>query len=222
VLPLYSFETDRGKTGVRFIEGKSGPWTSVALVPYRNWRPTDISDSIVAENYPLLEHVMPEQATLYPRPYRGIPTWTVLPNKSDTEYEIETFAWGWPARCVRCVERRQPTGTRWGMGVTGQYTVTHQWALKISAASGPQRTPVCPIATGLALNAVIYGAVLWMLTTIAGHLRTAHRLRGGRCAGCGYDRSATSPRSPCPECGLIANVHGTNDRHDAASERMRP
>src|SRR5207253_198919 len=42
--------------------------------------------------------------------------------------------------------------------------------------------------------------LLWM----AGLLRRRHRVRGRRCAVCGYDLRATPER--CPECGAVAPV----------------
>lgn len=64
--------------------------------------------------------------------------------------------------------------------------------------------PYRPIWTGLLLNALIYGAALWLvyvlLTRPLRVFRELMRLRRGHCLTCGYDLRYDFVRG-CPECG---------------------
>jgi hypothetical protein len=64
--------------------------------------------------------------------------------------------------------------------------------------------PLRPIWVGLALNTALYAAVWAFALFVPGHLRTAVRIRRGRCARCGYTRSGIPEGQPCPECGAAS------------------
>jgi hypothetical protein len=61
--------------------------------------------------------------------------------------------------------------------------------------------PYGPIWPGIALNASLVAVPLFILTTIAPHLRAALRRRRARCPKCNYDLRGHAPSTPCPECG---------------------
>jgi hypothetical protein len=65
-----------------------------------------------------------------------------------------------------------------------------------------RQVPLAPIWPGLALNALFYAAILWLLWSTPGAIRRTLRRRRRRCVSCGYDlRGAASSSTDCPECG---------------------
>lgn len=74
----------------------------------------------------------------------------------------------------------------------------------VFSATTPRALPTHPIVAGFVVDSAVY-AVPWMAIFLA--LGAAHRAflrRRNRCVACGYDRRATAPGDPCPECGAIA------------------
>ncbi len=73
---------------------------------------------------------------------------------------------------------------------------------------------------GFRLLAIPYWFLVLILATVPAYawvaaLRRRHRVRQGRCAGCGYDLRASSGR--CPECGLPVGG-GSRQTPEAVSE----
>ncbi|MCA9310143.1 MAG: hypothetical protein KDA21_03000 [Phycisphaerales bacterium] len=58
--------------------------------------------------------------------------------------------------------------------------------------------PLIPLWSGFALDALIFGALLWGGWGLLSGTRRARRRRRGRCAWCGYD---LGDLATCPECG---------------------
>lgn len=117
-----------------------------------------------------------------------------LPNRlPHTHFEK---AWGWPFSAMRLhvCEVRQRRHVI-------QYSDTVELGVVLGPWGYPRAIPLCPIWPGFALNAVLYGAVLWLLAIGRGCLRQQTRTSRGLCPKCKYP-IGTSPL--CTECG--ANV----------------
>ena len=69
---------------------------------------------------------------------------------------------------------------------------------------GAHSLPVVPIASGFAINTVLYASALWIVfgapLTIHSVVRRYRRRKRGHCIKCGYDLRGTSGGG-CPECG---------------------
>ncbi len=83
------------------------------------------------------------------------------------------------------------------------------WAINRELTSMPTR----PLPLGWILNTLIFSLVWLGVLMILGGARRRRRHRRGLCPFCAYDRRATPPDSPCPECGRLAAV--TLQRHTA-------
>jgi hypothetical protein len=64
--------------------------------------------------------------------------------------------------------------------------------------------PFLPLWRGLLLNMLIHAVAWWLvigLMPFINHYTRSRRARLSLCTHCSYDRSATPPTAPCPECG---------------------
>ncbi len=132
------------------------------------------------------------------------PSWAYLPSSEGVVIEIlvETVAYGWPFRVLRCrgalmgspTAPSEITGTEsTGLGCFENPWVDHP-------AWGVAWQPIWP---SLLLSAALYGAALWIVVRVPVTIRVWRRKRRGACTNCGYslagDFSATD--QACPECG---------------------
>lgn len=75
---------------------------------------------------------------------------------------------------------------------------TPSWILDRRQGKVFERIPIAPIATGFAVNTILYSLMLacpWLLWAC---IRRNRYARGGRCVRCGYDITGVDV---CPECG---------------------
>lgn len=78
------------------------------------------------------------------------------------------------------------------------------WTFAPGQASREGRLILRAPAANNAAAALAAAGLLWSLGWIPRGLRRRRRARrraAGLCPGCGYDRRATPPNAPCPECG---------------------
>lgn len=101
---------------------------------------------------------------------------------------------GWPMRIVQSETVPGPPPPfgrefRGGIRLKWQLTGPPIWATSL---------PLKPLWTGLIVNAVLYGAVAWVLVRLLpGRLRRRVRVWRRQCPSCGYPRGGVM----CPECG---------------------
>ena len=107
--------------------------------------------------------------------------------------------WGWPLRCVwGATESLRDTQRSTSFGLynyRGQVNPTTTYSVAV---------PFAPNPWGLAVDILVWAAAWWTLLFAPARLRRYLRLRRGHCPRCNYDLRATSPASPCPECGSPA------------------
>jgi hypothetical protein len=109
---------------------------------------------------------------------------------------------GWPMACLRAV--RWETTNPWHMppAATWKGAVAAPVMLR-----GPRRYPVegvlliAPAWPGLAIDSLVFGAILWGALFGRVALVQAFRRRRGQCVVCGYDLAGLRPDTHCPECG---------------------
>jgi hypothetical protein len=69
------------------------------------------------------------------------------------------------------------------------------------AENGPAHgVPYLPIWSGLAVDTLVNGAILWTAWAALAASRSRWRARRGACVRCGYDLRGGS-HVTCPECG---------------------
>ena len=122
---------------------------------------------------------------------------------------------GWPLHAL--------WGEQWSMrgDASADGTMDRMlWAIKAPSAIGafeawsPRLLPLRPIWPAFAINAMFYGAMLWLLLSLPAIPRSVRRrirAHRGRCTACGYDlrgfrgRGRASENNLCPECGATAS-----------------
>lgn len=129
---------------------------------------------------------------------------------------------GWPTRCLRVWwvagdDRLDAPGDRLRGGLLVSHW-TFRWSGQLSHASLFDGTteydhalPLTPMWAGLAINTLAWAGIWFVLLQLAAlpfwfwrRWITRHRMRKGRCVGCGYALDiADGPVTTCPECGLI-------------------
>jgi hypothetical protein len=92
-------------------------------------------------------------------------------------------------------------------GVTDYGFDAPEWLERVPQNRPPWATgpplPTRPIATGFALDSLIFAAVSFCVVLGGRAGVAAVRRRMMRCATCGYDRRGlSSPEGACPECGM--------------------
>lgn len=111
------------------------------------------------------------------------------------------FAYGWPFRCV------------WARFTRDQFRdyvlADGDWAIVVGERNyWPPKVQkvlaVRPLWLGLAVNALLYGTLIALLSGTFVFLRRRRRSRSGLCATCGYDISGAT-HANCPECGAACN-----------------
>lgn len=129
----------------------------------------------------------------------SIESWAPLLATPDPLY-IQIWHVGWPMRCLAGAQRFR-AGRMSAIELVDTFAMVPLDHTPYWLAVRPC-LPVCPLWLGLLMNAIFYGAVLWLLWNGPSIARRTHRRRRGRCTKCGYNlhrRSAES--SVCPECG---------------------
>ena len=131
---------------------------------------------------------------------RQAPHWSrasVAPTKEDVEARLHVVenAYGWP---MLSHFHRETTRH-------GEDLAVFEWSATVPDPSKRGRTanrelPLGPIWPGLAINTILYAALLWLLTLGPFTLRRVLRRKRGRCIKCGYDLRGAE-HEVCPECG---------------------
>ena len=78
--------------------------------------------------------------------------------------------------------------------------------------------PVRPLALGMVLNTLLFGAGIALLVSAPGALQALRRRVTGRCRKCGYDVQSL-PR--CPECGLLQAPREYDPLSDETFDRAK-
>ena len=127
--------------------------------------------------------------------HRPIPGWAVV-SMPDA---VITEASGWPALCLKHSAVVASPG-----GSYPPASVANPGAWRPLARGNPPLTlPLAPIASGLAINTAFYGSLVLARLCLLPWARSALRRHRNHCPRCNYDLRATSPGSPCPECGRL-------------------
>jgi hypothetical protein len=132
------------------------------------------------------------------------PSWGTFAQPSPPPLELDIgadTAFGWPRVCLwhsATSRYNQATSSVTGGTLHGGLLVRGEISVR---GHDYLALPLRPIWSGLAANTVLYAALWWLLLFIPGIARIRLRARRGACTACGYDLRATSPGSPCPECG---------------------
>ena len=109
---------------------------------------------------------------------------------------MEDFRYGWPVGSMQALFVFQEVGGR-RVELVNTSKDAPEW-LSLSGDVPMLPTGVLPL--GFAANSLLVaGLILAVVYGPGPWLRWARR-RGGRCVGCGYDRTGTSG-VVCPECG---------------------
>lgn len=148
-------------------------------------------------------------------PQRRFSTWSVAwdwqsfqGRGDDWYYELNVWRMGWPLRSLgsyRHAEKHilgvsygeiRDTAWRpaWNLAWLKGYVQRPVWA-----GDPPRVWPLYPIASGFALNTVIYAAALAGVWWAAGWAKRWRRRRRGLCERCGYEVAGLAI---CPECGV--------------------
>ena len=111
---------------------------------------------------------------------------------SEWHDDLKVKSAGWPLLAMRGVE-----------GPAAAHTYLPSTVLLPDTALVPEFArgkilPLRPIATGFAVDTLLYATAAWLAFAGAARLRGIVRRSRGRCAACGYPRAGSGP---CPECG---------------------
>lgn len=114
-------------------------------------------------------------------------------------WHSEYFEAGWPMYAMTYCEHRDDAivGGSWRDRAKGGLVLssTHEGALRV--------LPLTPIIPGFLVNTLFY-ATIWLCMTLGfGAWRSRRRVKGNRCASCGYSREGLEPLIACPECGTV-------------------
>ena len=113
-----------------------------------------------------------------------------------------TIEVGWPMRTLYSTSYLNEGDPNW---------TQDEWtsALAPRARSNGQtyrpELPLRPLWPGLAINTILYAAILWLLTLGPFTARRMIRAKRGLCIKCGYDLRGAEHEA-CPECGVEATV----------------
>lgn len=97
---------------------------------------------------------------------------------------------GWPLACAE--------GSAWQAPLSGDRWRRRLWVVG-EGTPRPIAVPLQILWLGLAADAAVFGAALWMLREVPGWAERVVRRRGGRCAQCGH---LLAGATRCPECGV--------------------
>ncbi|MEN0020766.1 MAG: hypothetical protein AAF747_07780, partial [Planctomycetota bacterium] len=102
-----------------------------------------------------------------------------------------------PFLAMRCAWRRSKEGSP--LMVSGGFDISGGY-LPDSPEDELRAVPLTPIASGFALNTLVYAAVVWLVVRMRQHWTRYRRLLRGLCPLCRYDING-AVREGCPECG---------------------
>ena len=111
---------------------------------------------------------------------------------------------GWPVVSARTWVARTPLKT-------GDWNGGWQLGEPILGLARNSVLPWAPRWTGLLVNTLLYGAMLWLVFCAPFELRRRLRRRSGSCPVCGYDLRGS--REACPECGRM--IAGRSGEHSS-------
>jgi hypothetical protein len=129
-----------------------------------------------------------------PRPVVKVPGWSraaTPPREADRERRaVWEDARGWPLVCL----------VSYSADFAGK--VERPWSINLGGTQGPvglpRALPLRPILDRFAINAIFFGAVLWVITLGPVTVRRFVRRRRHRCPACGYPIGQSNR---CTECG---------------------
>jgi hypothetical protein len=117
--------------------------------------------------------------------------------RSPDDRLVHVFTAGWPLTCLTGEQYTIGAATRWH-SVAEPPLAVRRLAVK------PRRVlPLRPLWPGLAGNAALYAAAVWLAVPGPLLLRRTLRSRRGQCPSCGYDLRHVD-HDACPECGKAA------------------
>jgi hypothetical protein len=141
------------------------------------------------------------------RVFSSPPWWGSMRHPGATTPDIGSdTAFGWPMRCAWyqvtgklsqnaagnwLVDRDELHG---GLLITGELS---------SRGHDFRALPLRPIFRGLAVDALSFGSLIWLVLFGWPSFRRRNRIRRGLCPSCAYDLRAEFTK-PCPECGRTA------------------
>jgi hypothetical protein len=138
------------------------------------------------------------------------PSWVSVPDARAGEGYVETAAYGWPLRVVRCrgaflsVAGDSSSFKRGASDGLGNFD--NPWVA--SPAWGIAWKPIWP---NLLASAALYGTVMWMSVAMVGAVRRVLRRQRGSCAACGYDLRGLGA-GMCPECGAAQRLASSSSQ----------
>jgi hypothetical protein len=142
---------------------------------------------------------------------------------------VDVRAYGWPMRAlyrVSSVYTYDASNTpAWRF--SGALPVQGTTSPDRIATPGPIILPLLPQPTGFIINTLVWAAIVLVSITAARTtlrtLRARSRRKHNLCPHCAYDRRATPPNQPCPECGTSppspAPVGGAGEVVEALRDR---
>jgi len=110
---------------------------------------------------------------------------------------------GWPFRCLhggRSIRREVAEAWIDGQALNYEHQDSRVWMVSLDHHPHEAFLPQAPIWTGVILNTVFFGTVLWFSLSAPFALRRYLRIRAKRCPGCAYPMGVSDR---CTECGAL-------------------